>query len=177
MISCLQLLYSYFIARLRGNWFAIITTAFALMPLGRASIRAAEQCFQTREHVDEAISRAVLISGRRGFGSILASDRDFIFGKACRETRIAFRALPLDAALNAVDPVPLDSVHFSEGLSDPDTDFLDSLLEEQLQHTHEDQLRRYLLDSIITITEEQICDHSRSCGYDEHEISLAFRLW
>jgi hypothetical protein len=38
-------------------------------------------------------------------------------------------------------------------------------------------LGQNLLDSIIGIAKKQICDLGRSCGSDEREISVAFRLW
>jgi hypothetical protein len=55
------------------------------------------------------------------------------------ETGSAFRAPPRLAALDALDPVPLSSLDFCEGLSDPDTESVGSLLEEELQHILEDK--------------------------------------
>jgi hypothetical protein len=66
---------------------------------------------------------------------------------------------------------------FSEGLSDPGVEPFGNFWEEELQHTLDDQLRRNLLDSIMGITEEHLCNQSGSYGRDEHEISFAFRLW
>jgi hypothetical protein len=118
-----------------------------------------------------------MLSLRKEFQSILASCLDFIFENARPEARPAFRALPRDAAPDALDPVPFNSLDFSEGLTDPDAQSFGNVLEEELQHTLEDQLGRNLLHSIIGAAQEQIRDQSRSCGYDEREISVVFRLW
>jgi hypothetical protein len=85
--------------------------------------------------VDEVIPAAIVIFMRKEFESILASDLDFIFEKARLEARPAFRALPRDTVLDALDPVPLDSLEFSEGLSDSDAESFGHLLEEELQYT------------------------------------------
>jgi hypothetical protein len=79
MVSCRFLLCSPFITLLQRNSFAIITTAFALMPLARASIRAAEQGFPTQRHLDEVIPGAIVISLSKEFESIMTIELDFIF--------------------------------------------------------------------------------------------------
>jgi hypothetical protein len=83
------------------------------------------------------------------------------------DARPAFRALQRNTVLDALDPVPLDSLDFSERLSDPEAESPGSQLEEELQHTLVDSLERNLLDSIMDSVEEQICHQNRSCGYDE----------
>jgi hypothetical protein len=110
MVSYLHVLWSHFIAHLRPNSFAIIVTAFTLTPIGRASIRAAEQGFQTQGHVDEVMSRGIVMSMCKEFESILASGLDFIFENPRPAARPAFRALPWDAGLDAMNSVPLDSL-------------------------------------------------------------------
>jgi hypothetical protein len=57
-------------ARFRRNPFAIITMAFALTPLGRVSIRAAEHDCQTQGYVDEVIPGAIVIFMCNEFESI-----------------------------------------------------------------------------------------------------------
>jgi hypothetical protein len=53
----------------------LIATAFALTPLGRASIRAAEQCCEKQRHVDAVIPGAIVISAHKESESI----PDFLF--------------------------------------------------------------------------------------------------
>jgi hypothetical protein len=115
-----------------------------------------------------------MISMRKEFESILASNLDFLFKNGRPETRPAFPALLREAALDGLDPVPLDSWDFSEALSAPDAESFGSLLEEKLQSRLEDCFGRNLPDSVISIAETQICNESRSCGNDEREISVAF---
>jgi hypothetical protein len=62
--------------------------------------------------------------------------------------------------LDALGPVPLDSLNFSEGLSDPEAESPGSRLEEELQHTLADSLERNLLDSIMGNVEKQICNQN-----------------
>jgi hypothetical protein len=176
-VRCLHFLCFHFVARLRCNSFAITATAFALRPLGETSIRASEQGFQTQQHIDQVIPGAIMISMRKEFKSILASDLDFIFENARPDARLDVHAPPQHAALNALDLVPLDLLDFSEGPSDPDAESFGGLLETERQHILEDQLRRNLLDSIIAIAEGYLCDHGRSCSSDAGEISVASRLW
>jgi hypothetical protein len=106
-----------------------------LVPLERAWIRAAEQDLQTQGHVNEVIPGVMVISLRKEFESIPTSDLYFIVEIARPGARPAFRAPPREAALDAANPVPLDSLYFSEGLSDPDAESFGSLLKEELQHT------------------------------------------
>jgi hypothetical protein len=53
------------------QFFAFKATAFALTLLGRASIPAAEQGFQIQGRADKVIPRAIVISIRKEFESIL----------------------------------------------------------------------------------------------------------
>jgi hypothetical protein len=91
---------------------------------------------------------------RKEFELILASNLDLIFANALPKARPDFPALPRDMALDALGYVPLDSLNFSEGRSDPDADSFGSLLEKELQHRLENQLTRSLLDSITSVAEE-----------------------
>jgi hypothetical protein len=83
--------------------------------------------------VEEVISGTIVISIHKEFESIPVSDLDFIFANAPPKARPAFRALPWDAALDALDPVRRSVVDVSERLSDPDAESVGCLLEEGMQ--------------------------------------------
>jgi hypothetical protein len=135
MVGCLDLLCSHFMARLRCNSFTIITTVFALTPLRRASIRAAEYDCQAQGHVDEVVPGAIVIAMRKEFESILGSHLAVIFENARPEARPAFRALSRDTVLDALNPVPLDSLNFNKDVSDPDAESFGTVLEAGLRHS------------------------------------------
>jgi hypothetical protein len=100
-----------------------------------------------------------------------------VIKEAHAEARSAFQALPWDAALGALDPIPPNSLNSSEGLSSPDTESFGGSLEEERQHKLDDYLAQNLLHLITGTAEKQICDQNRSSGYNERDISAAFRLW
>jgi hypothetical protein len=50
-----------------------------LIPLAQASVSAAEQSFQTQEHLDKVIPGAIVIFLSKEFESIMTIKLDFIF--------------------------------------------------------------------------------------------------